>query len=174
MTENSGYIIEHCRPNCPRVAKSWETIKQDLDSALSSLNLFETLTEKFKPLLYHQIAKISLAGCPNGCSQPLIKDFGILGYVTPKIADKVCQSCRACVIACQENALSPSNGVISINPTLCLSCGDCIRVCPTGTLSPGECGWNLYLGGRFAVKNYFREKGWWFNDAKYFFREFTS
>lgn len=157
MAKNSGYIIEHCRPNCSRVAKSWETLNKDLDSALSSLNLSETLTEKFKPLLYHQIAKISLAGCPNGCSQPLIKDFGILGYVTPKITDNVCQSCRACVIACQENALSLSNGEISINPTLCLSCGDCIRVCPTGTLSPGENGWNLYLGGRVGRHPHFAE-----------------
>ncbi len=157
MIENAGYIIEHCRLNCPRAAKSWEFLRKDLDSTLSSLNLSETLTDKFKPLLYHQIAKISLAGCPNGCSQPLIKDFGIIGYVVPIKTDKVCQGCRACVKACQEKALNLSNGEINIDPTLCLSCGDCIRVCPTGTLSKGECGWDLYLGGRVGRHPHFGE-----------------
>ncbi|MFZ3102207.1 MAG: 4Fe-4S dicluster domain-containing protein [Desulfitobacteriaceae bacterium] len=157
MTENSGYIVEHCRPNCPRNAKPWELLQKDLDSALSSLNLSETLTKKFKPLLYHQIAKISLAGCPNGCSQPLIKDFGVIGYVMPKITDLVCQGCGACVKACQEKALSLPKGEISINSTLCLACGDCVRVCPSGTLSPGERGWNLYLGGRVGRHPHFAE-----------------
>lgn len=136
---------------------SWELLQKDLDSALSSLNLSEALTEKFKPLLYHQIAKISLAGCPNGCSQPLIKDFGILGYVMPKITDSACRNCGVCVKACQEKALSLSNGEISINQTLCLNCGDCIRVCPSGTLSLGERGWNLYLGGRVGRHPHFAE-----------------
>lgn len=157
MIKKPGYILEHCRPNCPRVAKDWQVLQKQLEISLDSLEQAEVLADKIEPLQYHHIIKISTAGCPNGCSQPLIKDFGITGYVTPKITDKPCLTCGACVKSCQEKALSLSDGKLSINTTLCLSCGDCLRACPTGTLSVSENGWILYLGGRVGRHPHFAE-----------------
>ena len=157
MIKKPGYILEHCRSNCPRAAKDWQALQTQLEIALDSLDLAEVLVERLGPLQYHHIPKISLAGCPNGCSQPLIKDFGISGYVTPKISDKPCLACGVCVKACHEKALSLFEGKLSIEPTLCLSCGDCLRACPTGTLSAEESGWILYLGGRVGRHPHFAE-----------------
>lgn len=157
MIRKPGYILEHCRPNCPRAAKDWQALQKQLEISLDSLDLSEVLAEEFGPLQYHHIPKISLAGCPNGCSQPLIKDFGISGYVTPEISDKPCLACGVCVEACHEKALSLYDGKLSIEQTLCLSCGDCLRACPTGTLSTKKSGWILYLGGRVGRHPHFAE-----------------
>ena len=148
MEQYPGYKIEHCRPNCSKAARKWNSLQNNLYQALAELDLPEVLSAKFKNLLYHHIPKICLAGCPNGCSQPQIKDFGILGYLTPQITQEPCQECQACVHACLEGAVSRGPDGIRINTARCVSCGDCVRVCSSGTLTAGETGWELRLGGR--------------------------
>ncbi len=143
-----GFQIEHCRSNCPRSARNWENLYHKLTENLTSLNLNQTLEDKFRPVLQHHIPKICLAGCPNGCSHPNIKDFGISGYVTPTISDVPCNKCNECVRSCAEMAITRHEGGLFIDSSRCLSCGDCQRVCPTGTLTAGESGWTLRMGGR--------------------------
>lgn len=155
MFRKNGYIIEHCQLNCSQAAISWEPIKELLESTLNALDLGKVLNSKFDPLRNYHIPKISLAGCPNGCSQPLIKDFGISGYVNPKLTDVPCVACRTCERACLEKAITFANGKVSIDSSLCLACGGCLQVCPTGTLSTGESGWKLYLGGRVGRHPHF-------------------
>ena len=147
--QQTGFQLEHCRPNCPKAARNWLTLYDRLTTTLTALNLHQTLEKKFDSvLLHHHFPKVCLAGCPNGCSQPNIKDFGVTGYVTPRITTEPCLVCNACVKACSENAITmQSNGII-IDHTRCLNCGDCLRTCPSGTLTAGESGWELRLGGR--------------------------
>jgi len=77
-----------------------------------------------------------------------IKDFGVIGYVTPWITTAPCSGCNACAQSCLENAITWQPSGIVIDHTRCLSCGECLRTCPSGTLTAGESGWELYLGGR--------------------------
>ncbi|MDR3600440.1 MAG: 4Fe-4S dicluster domain-containing protein [Desulfosporosinus sp.] len=141
----TGFQLEHCRPNCPKAAHNWHNLCDTLTTALTSLNLRQILEDKFDPVLHHHLPKICLAGCPNGCSQPKIKDFGVSGYVMPKITTAPCSGCNACVQSCLENAITWQPSGIIIDHTRCLSCGDCQRVCPSGTLTARESGWELYL-----------------------------
>lgn len=152
-----GFQIEHCRSNCPRSARNWGNLYDELTNNLTSLKLNQTLEDKFSPVLQHHIPKICLAGCPNGCSHPNIKDFGISGYVTPTITDVPCIKCNECVRSCAEMAITQNEGGILIDSSRCLSCGDCLRVCPTGTLTAGESGWTLRMGGRVGRHPQFAE-----------------
>jgi len=143
-----GFQIEHCRSNCSKSACEWNGLLEALRSKLVDLKINETLEQKFHPILHHHLPKIGLAGCPNGCSQPDIKDFSISGYVNPLITDAPCLQCEVCVRSCLEGAISLQPKGISIDKDRCLSCGNCQRVCPSGTLTRGESGWILRLGGR--------------------------
>jgi len=145
---HTGFQLEHCRLNCPKSARNWHNLHEALTTNLTLLNLYQTIEEKFHPVLHHHIPKICLAGCPNGCSQPNIKDLGISGYVIPRITDALCIGCNECVRSCSEMAITRNSSGIVIDSSRCLSCGDCQRACPSGTLTAGESGWTLRLGGR--------------------------
>jgi dissimilatory sulfite reductase (desulfoviridin) alpha/beta subunit len=150
MIENPGYKLEHCRKNCTKAAQGWSELYQELEQTLNELNLMLTLEERFNTVNFHHIPKIVLAGCPNGCSQPQIRDIGISGYATPKITDNPCSGCQACINFCLEKALTWENEEVILDPTLCVSCGDCIRACSTGKIESGEVGWVFHLGGRLG------------------------
>lgn len=150
MAESQGYKLDHCRRNCPKATRDWSELYPALIDMLNKLNLLSTLEERFQTVHYHHIPKIVIAGCPNGCSQPQIKDIGICGYVTPEITENPCYECGRCIDSCLENALSWKNGQVCLEPTLCISCGDCIRACPSGRITSGESGWVFYLGGRLG------------------------
>lgn len=146
--KQTGFQIEHCRPDCQKSARKWNDLHEALTTNLSELNILETFENRFRPLLHHHFPKVGLAGCPNGCSRPDIKDFSITGYVTPLITEAMCLKCNACVRSCLEEAISMQPSGISIDKARCLSCGSCQTVCPSGTLTNGESGWILRLGGR--------------------------
>ncbi|TGE31285.1 4Fe-4S dicluster domain-containing protein [Desulfosporosinus sp. Sb-LF] len=146
--QQKGFEIEHCRPNCPKAARHWHDLSEELTLNLNELNLRQTLEKKFTPVHHHHLPKVCLAGCPNGCSHPNIKDFGISGYVFPRITDSPCSGCGACVRSCLERAITMKPNGIIIDNTRCLSCGDCQSICPSGTLTSGESGWTLRYGGR--------------------------
>lgn len=145
---HKGFQLDHCRFNCPKTARNWHNLCETLTKNLTALNLYQIFEDKFSPVLNHHIPKITLAGCPNGCSQPNIKDIGVSGYVSPLITDVPCIGCKECVRACPEGAIAWNPRGIVIDHSRCLSCGDCQRVCPSGTLTAGESGWTLRLGGR--------------------------
>ena len=120
-------------------------------------DIYQTIEDRFSPVLPHHIPKICLAGCPNGCSVPNTKDFGISGYSTPIMTGALCIGCNECVRSCLEKAItfnSSGSGIV-IDPSRCVSCGDCQRVCPSGTLTAGESGWTLSLGGRVGRHPHF-------------------
>lgn len=148
--KQTGFQIEHCRWNCPKAAREWKDLLDVLSNNISELNILETLENRFRPLLHHHFLKIGLAGCPNGCSHPDIKDFSITGYATPRITDVLCLKCNACVSSCLEEAISLEPNGIAIDKARCLSCGNCQSVCPSGALTKGESGWNLRIGGRMG------------------------
>ena len=95
---------------------------------------------------------MSIADCPNACSQPQIKDIGIIGAVLPVLSGEECTLCNACVDTCKENAiiLNTEKEIPEISMTCCVACGICIQECPTGTIIEGERGYRVQLGGKLG------------------------
>ncbi|CAA7601889.1 sulfite reductase (NADPH) [Acididesulfobacillus acetoxydans] len=143
-----NYIVVHCRPGCPKAARSWRDLNERLRPALEGLAIEQKLKEKFPRILYHQVPKIGISACPNGCSQPQIRDIGVMGFAKPRFEPELCTDCRICAGVCLENVISFESGSFSLDSGTCLGCGDCIRSCPSGALSAAESGWKLLQGGR--------------------------
>jgi Fe-S-cluster-containing hydrogenase component 2 len=61
--------------------------------------------------------------------------------------------CRACVVSCSHNALSPVIGGIWVDAATCATCGACIPACPAGCLSlAGESLEDFEAAGTAIVK----------------------
>jgi anaerobic sulfite reductase subunit C len=103
-------------------------------------------------LKFHHEFRVSLADCPNACSQPQIKDVGIIGAAVPETTNEACSQCKACVESCPEQAiaLAAENRPPGIDTGRCLNCGQCIRACPTGTIAEARKGFRVQLGGRLG------------------------
>lgn len=95
---------------------------------------------------------VTLADCPNACSQPQIKDIGIIGAALPAHTEAPCSECSACVDVCREGAvvLDESEGGPVFDWEKCVRCGQCIKACPTGTIGVGELGYRLLIGGKLG------------------------
>ncbi|MFO8083661.1 MAG: 4Fe-4S binding protein [Desulfobacterales bacterium] len=68
-------------------------------------------------------------GDPNACSQPQIKDIGIIGAIVPTVTEKECSQCGECLENCPDDAIVIDDSVY-INQEKCMACGKCISVCP--------------------------------------------
>ena len=152
-TDIKGYQIETCfgAGGCPNRANAGDGLMQKLEALLAEENLLEFLKKEVKgSLKYHHEFRITLADCPNACSQPQIKDIGIIGACVPEITHDLCSQCEACVEVCREQAICLDAGLPVIQFERCLSCGKCIDVCPTGTLGAGTRGYRVLLGGKLG------------------------
>jgi dissimilatory sulfite reductase (desulfoviridin) alpha/beta subunit len=152
-TDIKGYQIETCfgSGGCPNRAHAGDELMQRLEALLAEENLLEFLKKEVKgPLKYHHEFRITLADCPNACSQPQIKDIGIIGACVPEITKIPCSQCEACVEACREQAISLETGFPEIHSDRCLCCGQCMQVCPTGTLAAGTRGYRVLLAGKLG------------------------
>ncbi|MFC1825179.1 4Fe-4S binding protein, partial [Thermodesulfobacteriota bacterium] len=92
------------------------------------------------------------ADCPNVCSQPQIRDVGIIGASEPEVTAEACTLCRACVDVCKENAvlLEQPDAPPLIDFNKCLKCGKCIEACPTGTIVTKRKAYRIQLGGKLG------------------------
>jgi anaerobic sulfite reductase subunit C len=100
-------------------------------------------------LKFHHEFRVTVADCPNACSQPQIRDVGIIGAVMPAITDQACSGCEACVDVCPDDAIALDE-TVAINSQRCMACGKCILACPTGTLSEQVKGYRVLLGGKLG------------------------
>jgi len=92
---------------------------------------------------------IALAGCPNACSQPQIKDFGIVGQAVPAV-NGACNGCGSCAGVCPEAAISIDGGKAVINRDKCMNCSLCTRHCPTEAMQISAAGIRVLAGGKLG------------------------
>jgi len=154
-SEVRGYRIETCfGPNgCPNRACVGDRLLEQIETFMKKEDLLGFLKRHVQGgLKFHHEFRITLADCPNACSQPQIKDIGIIGALTPKVTDEPCTRCEACIDTCKEGAitLDPEKDVPHIDMQRCLACGQCIDVCPTGTLGRDTRGFRVQLGGKLG------------------------
>lgn len=157
-----GFQADRCfgASGCPNAANSSGSFLEKAEKLLEQENILSFLKQHVKgDLKYHHEFRLSCADCPNCCSQPQIKDFGVIGAVLPAISDEPCSQCQACVNACPDHCITMSDNSISTDarckiPTIdfssCLMCGKCIEACPTGTICQGKRGFRVQLAGRLG------------------------
>jgi dissimilatory sulfite reductase (desulfoviridin) alpha/beta subunit len=154
-SEIKGYQVETCfgPSGCPNRAALSDRLLERIESLLRAEDLLGFLKEQVKgELKFHHEFRVTLADCPNACSQPQIKDIGIIGACTPQITAEACSRCDACVDACKEDAiaLNTEDERPQIDYAKCLHCGKCMQVCPTGTIAEGTKGFRVQLGGKLG------------------------
>ena len=154
-TDIKGYQIDICfGPNgCANRAMEGEPLLEQLTLLLKRADLLSFLKERVTgKLKFHHEIRITLAECPNACSQPQIKDIGIIGACLPEITKEPCSGCGDCVAVCKEKAVifGEDNSMPLLDDNACLACGQCIEPCPTGTISVGQRGYRVLLGGKLG------------------------
>ncbi len=154
-SEIKGYQIEACfgQAGCPNRAVSGETLLEKIEELFKAEKLLDFLRRNVNgKLKYHHEFRVSISDCPNACSQPQIKDIGILGGVLPQVTDVPCSLCGACEESCRENAVAVNAETRTpvIDLSRCLRCGKCVEGCPTGTILEKEKGFRIQLGGKLG------------------------
>ena len=150
-----GYQLDACfgGSGCPHQAMPSEALLEKIERVMADADLLGFLKSQVREdLKFHHEFRISIADCPNACSQPQIKDVGILGAVTPSVTDVSCSACAGCSDVCKEEALvlSGSGEVTAIDTERCVHCGSCIPVCPTGTVEAVRHGYRVLIGGKLG------------------------
>jgi dissimilatory sulfite reductase (desulfoviridin) alpha/beta subunit len=153
--EVKGYQLETCfgADGCPNRAVESGKLLERLEKRLKKENLRQFLEKNVEGgLKHHHEFRASVADCPNACSQPQIKDLGILGAVKPILTERACSFCGDCLDACSEDAitLEGPNEAPVIDVDRCVMCGKCGETCPTGTLDFGRRGYRVQLGGKLG------------------------
>lgn len=147
------YQVKTCRGaevNCPFLITDSNLLANKLKDRLEELKFTDNLIGKVDgQILPHHTLKLAVAGCPNSCSMPQIKDFGVHA-VEPVFVDQdcACISCMKCVEACREDAITIEDGQVTIDKEKCVHCGLCARVCPTGSIKAEEKGYRVMIGGK--------------------------
>lgn len=151
-----GYQLDTCFgpsgcPNC--IGPDGGALLERIEAYLRKSDLAGFLRSKgVTDLKFHHEFRVTLAECPNACSQPQIKDIGIIAALFPAISKSSCAGCNACMDTCREQAVRICGDTPA--PTFhaegCMACGQCIPPCPTGTLVEGVRGYRVQLGGKLG------------------------
>jgi len=154
-SEIKGYQIETCfgPSGCPNRAIISDQLIARIETEVEKEDLLGFLKQSVKgDVKFHHEFRITLADCPNACSQPQIKDIGIIGACAPVLSEEPCSMCEACVEACKEDAIliDTEKEAPLIDGNLCLKCGKCMPACPTGSLIEGQKGYRVQLGGKLG------------------------
>lgn len=154
-SEVKGYQLDACfgSSGCPHRAMVSEVLVEKIERVMADADLLGFLNSRVQGnLKFHHEFRVSIADCPNACSQPQIKDVGILGASTPAYTDVPCSACDACTEACKEHAvvLSENGEATAIDFQRCIHCGACLAACPTGTLKADKKGYRVLIGGKLG------------------------
>jgi dissimilatory sulfite reductase (desulfoviridin) alpha/beta subunit len=154
-SEIRGFQLDACfgPRGCPNRTQPVDDLLPRITALLEQADLLAFLKRHVDgPLKFHHEFRISLAECPNACSQPQIKDIGIIGVCTPRVAAADCSRCGACVAACRDSAVAlfDDRQQPVIDHDRCMACGQCLAVCPSGTLAADRQGFRVQLGGKLG------------------------
>lgn len=92
--------------------------------------------------------RISLSGCPNACTSPMLNEIGIIGIREPIRTAGLCTGCGTCMEYCREDAIRIRNGISVLDTERCMKCGNCLMSCPFGTLKTKGRQYLVTVGGR--------------------------
>lgn len=147
--------IDVCRNElsaCPNALIAVGDWKAAVEEYLREKKVSERLRMRVKggKILHHHKLRISISGCPNGCSRPQIADIGLVGFVRPAVAGEDCTACGACAAACPDKAISVDGGPPEFDRALCQGCLRCRNACPSGCITLSPPGARILLGGKLG------------------------
>ena len=150
-----GYQVDTCfaAAGCPNRLIPSDHLLDRVENLLTRADLLSFLKKRVRgELKYHHEFRITFAECPNACSQPQIKDIGIIGACRPQLTNTDCDLCESCVAACPDGCIvtNEAKDRPRLNHEGCMSCGKCIAACPSGTITEKERGYRVQLGGKLG------------------------
>jgi anaerobic sulfite reductase subunit C len=154
-SEIKGFQLDVCfgPGGCKKRAADSQTLMKRLETVLNDADILGFLKQQVKgDLKFHHEFRVSLAECPNACSQPQIKDIGIIGARLPETTSEPCTKCKDCVQVCPDSAIRLDDGEAfpEINETRCSACGLCIDACATRTINEARRGYRIMLAGKLG------------------------
>lgn len=149
-TSPSSHAVTVCRgaTHCPHAVLARDPAAE-LAAVIETSGWPLFLAERVQPIRHHHRFRVTVAACPNGCSQPHIADFALIAAAVVDVAPDKCTDCGQCVPVCAEQALNLDAG-ITLDPAVCLGCAACTRVCPAAALTVQKSGYQVLLGGKLG------------------------
>ena len=108
-SEIKGFQLDTCfgSGGCPNRAVETNSLFNSIENLLVKEDILKFLKQNVGDnIKFHHEFRITLADCPNACSQPQIKDIGIIGASIPDITENECTLCGQSVDICKENAIT--------------------------------------------------------------------
>lgn len=138
--------------NCPNVLIDTSEINDILRDGLADREVSERVRSRLSEdrVLFHHKLKISIAGCPNGCSRPQIADFGLIGTIKPLFDTADCTHCGACAETCPDAAIAMIDDLPEMDPERCQGCLKCSQACLTGCIAVSRPALRLTAGGKLG------------------------
>lgn len=93
--------------------------------------------------------KFGITGCQNNCLKAEENDLGIKGGMQVTWRESDCIGCGVCVKACRTNAITLTDGKITVDTSKCNYCGRCSKACPTDAWDTVS-GYIVSFGGLFG------------------------
>ena len=148
-------LVEACRASalgCPNALIDLEPWRQALEDWLAQDEVSERLRARLPGdrVLYHHKLRISLAGCPNGCSRPQIADLALVGAVRPIHQPDQCTACGLCAPVCPDGALTMDHQGPQWDSAACQGCAACSSACPTEALTLSQPWVRVLAGGKLG------------------------
>lgn len=149
-----GYTLDGCfgSSGCHNAVVTSADLVSNLDDLLEKADLLTFLRSRLgdRLKLHHQL-RVTIADCPNSCSQPQIKDIGIIGQAQMDCHPNECSGCGECEVVCEESAIVLKDGfLVQIDEELCVECGACAQICPTDSISTTAGTFRVLVGGKLG------------------------
>jgi dissimilatory sulfite reductase (desulfoviridin) alpha/beta subunit len=128
-------------------------LKKELEQKLRELKLTELIADLIpdgQRIMTHDRLRVSVSACPNGCTAPESRVFGVAGVAKPMVTDAACNECFTCVDRCRRRAILIRNGGPEIDFTRCDWCGQCVKACLDGVLAYENSGYRIFVGGHIG------------------------
>ncbi|MFW6161288.1 MAG: 4Fe-4S binding protein [Planctomycetota bacterium] len=142
----------HCEVSgCPNVVIQPAEWKDAIEHWAGERGVHERLRQRIEGprVLHHHKLRISISGCPNGCSRPQIADVGLMGRADPLVAPERCDACGACARACPDGAIDVEDRPV-FDREVCLGCAVCRNACPNEAIALTEPAVTILMGGKLG------------------------
>lgn len=136
---------------CPLALADTEEAYERFRGLVRSLDVGAAVADRVDgPVLSHARCRMTISTCPNGCSEPQIKDVALVARLWPEAHAEACNQCEAGVRACPDACVAVDEAGPHVDWSVCVGCGRCVIACPRGGLTEGAAGWDVLVGGRLG------------------------